>query len=143
MDVSLNRFSYDFSDSFPSGTHQLNIRVDKINLIFPSAGTGSWKSVACVSLVSWLSVVCGWSIRMPTVKNHPLASRSTGLPSRCHYPCLLESKYDRIFFSGLPRCIPHGWPPAWAGFHLFHSVFLSPGLPLCWASHVHTARPPA
>ena len=71
-----------------------------------------------------------------------MASLSTGLPSRCNYPCMLESMYHRIArFAGLPRCIKYGLPHGRASMYLKADV--SPGLPLCRASLFHTFRPPA
>ena len=101
----------------------MNIRVDKINLFFPSAGSGSWKPVACVSLASCLSVLCGLSIRMPAVQN---SSPWPPGPQGFHLGAIIHVCYSRcmtVSYTGLPRCIPHGWPPAWTGLNLFHSVF--------------------
>ena len=81
---------------------------------------------SCMSLVFCLSVVCGWSICMSTLYEiHLMASLSTWLPSICHSPCMMESKYHRVFrFVGLPGYI-HFWPPAWTGFQTSHHVFVS------------------
>ena len=106
-----------------------NISVEHLSLqfqlIFPSAETRSWKSVACVSLVLCLSVVCGWSICMSTV-----GDSSHGLPvhrASIHVPL---SMYVRVDVSpGIPLCRASQmytiWPPAWTGFHVSYSVLIT------------------
>ena len=81
---------------------------------------------SCMSLVFCLSVVCGWSICMSTLYEiHLMTSLSTWLPSISHSPCMMESKYHRVFrFVGLPGYI-HFWPPAWTGLQTSHHVFVS------------------
>ena len=108
--------------------------VTKIAIVFPSAETRSWKSVACVSLVLCLSVVCGWSICMSTV-----GDSSHGLPvhrASIHVPL---SMYVRVDVSpGIPLCRASQmytiWPPTWTGCHVSYSVYITgpsalPGIP--------------
>ena len=120
-----------FSNSWRSGTYQLNICHYKFQLIFPSAERRSWKSVACVSLLLCFSVVCGLSICMSTV-----GDPSHGLPvhrASSHVPL---SMYVRVDVSpGIPLCRASQlftiWLPAWAGLHVSYSVFITgpPALP--------------
>ena len=95
--------------------------------------------VSCESLVCRLSVVCGWSICMSTLYEiHLMASLCTWLPSICHSPCMMESKYHRVFrFVGLPGYI-HFWPPAWTGFQTSHHVFVSGPPALSGFPHTHS-----
>ena len=101
-----------------------------------------------------------------------MASLSTGLPSMCHQPCMLESMYHRVSASsGFPvvynmasgmgrfpcifKCIYHGPTrivglPCSIQYDLRHgpasmylTVYLSSGLPHCRASLIHTIGPPA
>ena len=72
-----------------------------------------------------------------------MASLSTGLPSRDHDQCLLESMYHRAsHFAGRPRKQCHMASDIFRLPCILQCV-LSLGLPLCRASYVHTIRPPA
>ena len=95
--------------------------------------------VSCESLVCRLSVVCGWSICMSTLYEiHLMTSLSTWLPSISHSPCMMESKYDRVFrFVGLPG-YKHFWLPACTGFQTSHRVFVSGPSALSGFPHTHS-----
>ena len=111
-------------DSFHSGTYQLNFCDGNITLIIPSAGTGPRKSVACVSLVSSLSVVCAWPICKPIVGYPP-----HGLPAHWRSIQVASSMSVSVdVLPGIPFCricqLYTRWHPACPGLHVSCGLFI-------------------
>ena len=102
-------------------------RASRLYTIWPPAWTGFH--------VSYRVFITG----PPALSGFPYTqSKASGMD---RLPCVCRSIQWASRIVGLPGYILYGLRHGPASMYL--TVYLSPGLPLCRASHIHTIRPPA
>ena len=131
-----------FSGTLHSRTLLLNVCDHSFNL-FLSISSDSLLGISGVGLFVFVPFAL-WCLVDPHAYRRRFVSRPPCRPSMsiCHYPSGVESMYHRASrIAGPPNYILYGLRHGPASKHL--TVYLSPGFPLCRASHICTIRPPA